>query len=250
MISTTKSKTETGQDLFLSRLYDALETSYRQEGPVLTVFLTPAEQDLARHHLSHAADLCFWGGHEQAERRQLLIGADTHEATDIVCLHAVLSRHDVPLKHPQVLGALMSLGIDRSQTGDILCTDSDVRIFVRSHLAEFIMAELHQAGRVKLKWQIETDPIIDTPLREEIEVVAASQRLDAIVAALAHCSRAASLEKIRAGEVKVNDVPVGKNRMLCDNDLVSIRRAGRFRFLGCRAATKKGRSVLAFERYL
>ena len=73
MILTTKNKHDSSQDLFLSCLYDALETSYRQERAVLTVFLTPAQQDLAEKNLSSAASLYFWGGHEQAERRQLII---------------------------------------------------------------------------------------------------------------------------------------------------------------------------------
>ena len=51
-------------------------------------------------------------------------------------------------------------------------------------------------------------------------------------------------------DIKVNDVTVGKSKVLCDNDLVSIRRCGRFRFLKARAQTKKNRLILQFERYL
>lgn len=257
MILTTKNKHDSSQDLFLSRMYDALETSYRQERAVLTVFLTPAQQDLAEKNLSSAASLYFWGGHEQAERRQLIIfpqepenEAAARKASDVICLHARVPRNAEPLKHPQVLGAAMGLGIEREQIGDILCTDTDVRLFVREHLAQYIMAELKKAGRSSLKWEWEEDPEIDVPVRETFEAIVSSTRLDAVVAALARCSRSAAEEKIRSGDIKVNDVTVGKNKVLCDNDLVSIRRCGRFRFLKARAQTKKNRLILQFERYL
>ena len=254
---TTKNKSDSSQDLLVSRLYDALETSYRQDRPVLTVFLTPAQQDLARNTLSHSAFLYFWGGHEQAERRQLIIfprepenEAEARKASDVVCLRAQIGKNAQPVRHPQVLGAAMALGIEREQIGDIICSDTEVLLFARSHLADYVAAELTKAGRTSLKWEREDSPRIEQPLRETLEAVVSSLRLDTVVAALAHCSRSASEEKIRAGDIKVNDVTVGKNRVLCDNDLVSIRRCGRFRILGARAQTKKNRSIVVFERYL
>ncbi len=257
MILTTKNNTDSGQDLFLSRLYDALETSYRQDRPVLTAFLTPAQQDIARAQLEHSAHLTFWGGHEQAERCQLILSPgepetlqQAREASDVVCLRAVFSRNAVPVKHPQVLGALMALGIEREQTGDIICTEEDVHLFIRAHLADYVAAELTKAGKTSLKWQRTDQPEIRTSLREPLEIIVSSTRLDAVTAALAHCSRSAAGEKIRVGDIKVNDVTVGKNKVLCDNDLVSIRRCGRFRLLCVRSRTKKDRLILQLERYI
>ncbi len=50
--------------------------------------------------------------------------------------------------------------------------------------------------------------------------------------------------------MKVNDVVLDENRQMCNNDFVSIRKIGRFRFLDVVSTTRKDRFVLRFEKYM
>ena len=233
-----------GHELLTAKLYDALSASKAKGRPVLTSFLSVPEQQLAETLLSNKTELSFYGGYEGADRRQAIVGGD-EASSDIVCLSSPL--HD-ELSHPKVLGALMHLGIERDQIGDIRIEDGTLYIFCRKSLAGFICSELVRAGRAALHLHEEEKPALSASQVETVEVVCSSVRLDAVVAALAHVSRSAASEKLRTGEVKVNDVVVASNGNLCENDFVSVRRAGRFRFRGVKSGTKKGRLVLTFEK--
>lgn len=249
MIWTTKNNnslnnTQKGHERLVSRLYDALKVSHTRQEPILTSFLSLPEQEVASTILSNKIELVFWGGYEHAERKQAILQGDKSDS-DIVCLTSPLYE---TVSHPQVLGALMHMGIDRGQIGDIRIGDKNLAIFCRKALAPLICAELTRAGKASLHLVESEQTDMGANVTETITIVAASTRLDAVIAGLAHCSRSMAVEKIRTGDIKVNDVPVVRNGTLCNNDFVSIRRCGHFRFMGKTADTKKGRMVLAFEK--
>lgn len=230
--------------MLVSRLYDALKASNIRQEPILTSFLSLPEQEVAKTILSRKTDYTFYGGYDHAERCQAILKG-TKEDTDIVCL---TSRLYETVTHPQVLGALMHMGIDRGQIGDIRIDQDTLHIFCRKALAPFICAQLTRAGKASLHLEETEEASMEATGVEIVTIVAASPRLDAVVAGLARCSRSMAAEKIRTGDIKVNDVPVVRNGTLCNNDFVSIRRCGHFRYLGKTADTKKGRMVLAFEK--
>jgi RNA-binding protein YlmH len=77
--------------------------------------------------------------------------------------------------------------------------------------------------------------------------VAASERADAIVAALAHCSRSQAKEMIRQGLVQLNHITLEEPDELCNNNVtISIRGIGRFVYLGISRKTRNGRIVAEF----
>lgn len=250
MIWTTKNNssslnnTQKGHEMLVSRLYDALKASHTRSEPILTSFLSLPEQEVAKTLLSNKTEFELWGGYAQAERKQAILNGGTQDS-DIVCLVSPLYE---PVSHPQVLGALMHMGIDRGQIGDIRMEEDTLSLFCRKALAPFICAELTRAGKASLHLRVEEHTDLQASETETVTVICASLRLDAVIASLAHCSRSQAAEKIRAGDIKVNDVPVVRNGTLCNNDFVSIRRCGRFRFVKKTAETRKGRMVLAFEK--
>lgn len=67
-------------------------------------------------------------------------------------------RFDVPkfrkLTHRDYLGTLMSLGIDRSKTGDILTDDEGAYVFVMSDIAEYVARNVNKIANAGVNTKI------------------------------------------------------------------------------------------------
>lgn len=236
--------------MFVARIQDMISACRGKGRPILTSFLSPSEMEIVKQITPGDIQLSFWGGYENAERQvACLMTEDREPEYDIDILYSTYRPVSRTLTHPDVLGGLMHLGIERSQLGDFIVSDQDIVILCKKRLSDFICTEFRLIGRCPVQFKIQNDRIIHTAQREVIQVNAASLRMDVVVAALSHCSRTRAADKIRAGLVKLNDVVLEENTQLCNNDFVSIRRCGRFRFLGIKSTTRKDRLILEFEQY-
>lgn len=239
-----------GHELFAARTRDLIDSLDWQPW-VSTSFLTPAEQQLLEK-LAGSLHVEFSGGYPGAERK-LAVLSELPEDVDFsecfVCLKSPLSPEDPAPEHRHVLGALMHLGLEREVIGDIVIDRDAVHVFVLSHMADFVKDSCTRAGKSSLHFEISDTTDLKGIELLPIRINVSSLRLDAVVAALAHCSRSSAMDKIRAGDVKLNDVQVVQNDTLCHNDHVSIRRCGRFLMNGIVSSTRKQRLVLEFLQY-
>ena len=144
----------------------------------------------------------------------------------------------------------MHLGLQRNQLGDIFVDDTQILLVCKEGLAEFICRECHKIANAFVDFKEDYSVEFPAAAAEIITVHVASLRMDAIVAALAHCSRSKAMDLLKSGWVKLNDVVLEENDRLCNNDYVSIRKTGRFQFLGVESRTRKDRLILRFEKYV
>lgn len=238
-----------GQDQFVSRLYDLMDQCSRGNRPVMTSFLSLSEQETARR-LCREYCTVLDGGYPEAERKRLLISEwPSEDGPEVCCLKAVLPPRSAPVTHQQVLGTLMHEGIKREALGDFVCTDQAVWIFCTGPMARYIQEQVCRIGGVSLHFDQADAQDMPVPQKEAIRINVSSLRTDAVVAALAHCSRSRAMEMIRQGFVKVNDVVLDDNGRLCNNDVISVRHTGRFQFAGEVSRTRKDRLVLEFYKY-
>lgn len=236
--------------MFAARIQDLIAACRGRTQPVLTSFLSPSEMELVKQITPGDIDVSFYGGYENAERQVACIMPEGFEPEyDIDILYTSYRPVSRELTHRDVLGGLMHLGIDRSWLGDFIVTDNDITILCKESMSDFICTEFRLIGRCPVHFEVRNDLQIQPGKREVIQVNAASLRMDVVVAAISHCSRSKAVEKIRQGYVKLNDVVLEENRQLCNNDFVSIRQCGRFRFLGIKNTTRKDRLILEFEQY-
>ncbi len=239
-----------GHDSFVSKVKDLEVLSQLRYEPILTSFLTPYEWTHISDFLSNKTYLYLDGGYEFAQRKVACLSPYEIEANfDFDCLKSNFDSRYYDLRHPDLLGALMHLGIDRDFLGDFVIEENAIYIFCKQSLSAFIINELISVGRCPVHFQLCTDYSIHQINYEEIQINCASLRMDAIVAQLAHCSRSDAIKKIHQGFVKVNDVVLEENRQLCNNDFVSIRKVGRFQFKEIVSRTRKQRLVLRFVKF-
>ncbi len=232
--------------------------SVAQSGaPSASRFLDPAAQYEIAAYLKRCGieedRYTFYGGYSDAERKVLLCLPDWCEKehadsyADVVCVKITGSGF-VPLHHPQYLGSLLALGIERDTIGDIVLLDEhSALLFLQSQMERFLCSTpppLCRVGSDTVRVMPYTVPdgfCAQRPTELCTDTVSAT-RLDCIVAALAKLSRQRAKEKIAAGQVRLNFVQqTAPDTVVREGDTLSIRGQGRFVIESCSEKTKKDR---------
>ena len=101
---------------------------------------------------------------------------------------------------------------------------------------------------------IEKDPYYLRDYKQEYEeciIIVPSIRVDAIVSKIINSSRSNALEKIKNGDIYLNyELLTKPTYMLKENDIFSIRKYGKYKFLGEINRTKKGSLVVKYLKYV
>ena len=108
------------------------------------------------------------------------------------------------MRHPDVLGALLSIGLDRSKFGDIRIADNIVQFALASEIADYVRAHLTGIGKVKVHVEevSATTPLIQNEEQwVESSYTVSSMRLDVVLATVVNISRQKAQSLINAGKV-------------------------------------------------
>lgn len=222
-----------------------VESTY---SPKLTDFLDPREQHIVKTLLGENGTVQYqlFGGINECERKRAFIVPDywTPNQADF---QINLFEIDYPMKfvtleHPQVLGALMSLGLKRGKFGDILIRDGQIQFFIAAEVNDYIKMNLESIGRAAIRIkEIGLDKAINTKdLWMEQDITVSSLRLDTIVSGVHHISRQKSQTFIQHGLVKVNWTLCENPSFECaEGDLLSVRGYGRVKIMSVEGRTKK-----------
>ncbi|MCI5772063.1 MAG: YlmH/Sll1252 family protein [Clostridiales bacterium] len=220
-------------------------------------FLNLAEQEQGKAAARAEGAACrFFGGMENCERQVMGVGGDEApetEAFPIVCIRIVQRGAKFakkPLAHRDVLGALLGLGIDREQLGDIVIRPEGAYVFCMRPLGAFILSALLQVGSSTVECSETEAPEGAVRQLAQVRLQVASPRLDAVVAHLFKISRGDAQELFHQGRVAVNDQAcLRPDYMLKEGQVVSVRGFGRGRYDGVEGVSKKGKSNLLFSLY-
>lgn len=241
------------------RFYDLAERSYARDLFTFTGFLGLGDQDVfwqEEPKLKYAG-YALYGGCEGADRVMVRFGSSGKLGYEvpfpIVCIHIVplSSKFADDLNHRDFLGALMSLGIDRSTLGDIRAGEKQAYLFCQDTVADFICENLNKVRHTSVRCTVEED-IGDLAAEEpeRISIQVQSVRADAVLARAYNLSREKSLELFRAGKVFVNGRACENNaRSLKAGDVVNARGYGKLRLEEGSKETRKGKLAIEVAVY-
>lgn len=247
------------EDFLTARVRELADRSMQQGIFTFTHFLTPAQIDtcLLLEREIGPRRMFFFGGKEECDRKILRLGDPQElgyeEDFPISCLRIepTAEKFARQLGHRDYLGALMNLGLDRENLGDIFVREKTAYLFCLSRVSEYIVQELTKVGHngVRVVPVTETEEELKIRILEE-NIQAASSRVDSIVAKLYHLSRNTSTELFEAKKVYVNSRLCESTQLrLKEGDVVSVRGYGKFRFEGVSHATKKGKFSYRIGKY-
>ncbi|MGN0107051.1 MAG: RNA-binding protein [Hominilimicola sp.] len=207
-------------------------------------------------HIPYGYNTMLFGGYDMAERKIFGVFPEWQEAQKEDFPLSVI-RFEAPnfrsLTHRDYLGTLMSLGIDRSKTGDILTDEDGAYVFVESDIAEYVQRNVNKIANIGVKGHIVAMEDFNAPKPKTAEkmCVCASLRLDAVIAAALNISRSNAEHLVREGYVKINHREVSdRSKQIETGDLLSIRNYGRFILKDTGNNTRKGRLHITVEKFI
>lgn len=250
------------KERFLMRHIEDLARTAESRGiPRYSSFLSDREQVLARAALAKAGCGCWRleGGYPEAERRLAAIEPEGSWAdSPLACVRLecrAAPGAQLPA-HRDYLGSLMGLALKREALGDIVLPadrPGTAYVFALEPAARLICEELVQVGRAEVsctRQPLEELPDLAPAEREKRTAAVSSLRLDAVLAAMLHCSRGAAAALIEAGRVEINHLPTESvHAPVYEGDIFTIRGRGRFALTGLPGRTKKDRQIIEFFQY-
>lgn len=157
------------------------------------------------------------------------------------------------IKHQDILGSLFALNIDSSCFGDIVLYNDDYYVFITQEMFSYIKDNLKQISKSKVTLEEVSLSTLDNYERkyEENEIIISSLRIDNVVSSIINSSRSKVMEKIKNKEVIVNYEVMNKNSyVLKENDVFSIRKYGKYKFIGIIKSTKKNHYMIKYLKYI
>ena len=247
------------EETYIGKRFIDLSKQANRKGVVtFSDFLTINEQLILQHNKEKLeSEYQMSGGYEYAERQMVAFIPDAlfyewDYPMKCVRIRPAYPKFAEALTHRDVLGALTSLGIDRSKIGDLIVKETDMFFFAKTEIVPYILEQLTSIRHTVVTLKQETDSHIDyIPHFEEKEAIITSNRLDAVIAAICKTSRSASLRMIQEGRIFVNGSECLHNTYYCkQGDLLSIRGFGKVRFGETLGVTKKDRIRFSYQIFI
>ena len=196
------------------------------------------------------ASPCVFGGYDDAERCIIrfgnpdTLGYEEKFPIDLLEISPLAEKFADDLTHRDFLGALMSLGIERSLLGDIVLDGKKAYLLCMDHIADYIIENTVSVKHTSVS--IKKADINDTVLKKkeltEKILQAASLRADAVISKMYNLSRNESSELFRQGKVFINGcVTENTAHFLKENDAVTVRGHGRFVIKESLGLSRKGK---------
>lgn len=242
-----------------NRLNELARRAFAKQSYTNSEFLTLSEQDilLGMKFDVGSAPFTLFGGYQGAERRIAQFGSEElcgyieKPPVDCIGITPLSQKFADVLTHRDFLGALMAQGVRRSVLGDIVLHENCGFLFCLESVSSFILQEFTQVKRTPVSCRIVSEiPEIAVKKPDVTSVNIASERLDAIIAAIYRLSRGESQELFKQGKVYLNsrlteDVSDSPN----EGAVISVRGYGRFIYEGVAKETKKGRLFVNVRIY-
>ena len=239
---------ENDEKLLIKRFSELSERSRDRGYWVFSDFLTMAEQSTLISH-NYLQPFTLFGGYENAERRIACFGSEDSlgytEEPPVICIKIspLSQKFADKLSHRDFLGALMGLGIKRETLGDIVIEDNCGYLFCLETVSGYIVEQFNQVKHTSVKCTVcESAPTSVQKLPDLSSMTAASERIDALIAAVYGLSRSEAQRLISQKLVYVNG-KLTESSSYCPQhaSTVSVRGHGRFIYEGTQGETRRGR---------
>lgn len=218
---------------------------------VLTKFLDLAEISQIKHLEKKGVKVYFEGGYDGAERLRAIIQRYDYEKPDfadykIKIYGATYNKNYKEIGHRNVLGSIMSLGIERNTFGDIYIVDNHIFLFITEEIEKYLINNIPTINNQKIDFKQVNNFFNFYPNDDITKIInVASLRLDAIIARTLNISRNKATEIIESKMVSINHIICEDITRKCNiGEIISIRKFGRIIILENIKTTKNDRLVI------
>lgn len=218
-------------------------------------FLNMHEQTLFHQEIKFG--FALYGGYEDAERKIACFGSEDdfgyapQPPVAIIRVAPLSQKFSDDLTHRDFLGSILGLGIKRETLGDIIIKGNNGYVICLEGIAQYIIDNLTKVRHTSVYCEkCDSFPTDALPQPTEKTVIVSSLRLDGIISAVYNVSRSKSSALIDGERVFINGKLTANNSApIKENDIISVRGQGRFRFKEISGDTRKGRIRILCEVY-
>lgn len=236
----------------IKKAISLLEKSFYTKKEVSSFFLNPFElsvlNDIAK---INNIEIVFLSCNKESERNIFIANPYSNEIDSKDYL-SVLEFKQNSINHPDVLGALLNLGLERNDIGDIYIGDGICEFVVLNKDKDFVKFNLTKIKNERVNLDFKKDNILSKNKIEYIEKrgFVSSLRLDNIVSEFVNLSRSKAKTLIKRRLVKVNfQIIDNPSKIIEENSLISIRKEGRFIFDKVIGKSKKDNYHIEYRKY-
>ena len=157
------------------------------------------------------------------------------------------------IRHQDILGSLMNLGIDDSLFGDIIIYNNHYYFYTFRYMLDYFNLEFRKIKHSYINLiERDLDYLKDyEPLFIDIKVITKSLRIDSVIAKVIHTNREDVKKIIKDKMVIYNDeILKDYDKVLKINDTFSIRKIGKFKFDKVISNTKKDNLIINIKKYM
>jgi len=240
-----------GYEIFINQLLEGIQRYQKNGISIPFGFVGLDKFEIIESVLSDKVPYQILKVNEEALSGRLVIGEDINEKEYITCLHGSYNDKYKPLTHKDILGSIMNLGISNETYGEIWVKGKDFYIICTKEISNYIINNLTQVSRYKVKLDIVNDIPNYEYEYEDIQIIVPNYRIDNIISEIKHCSRSKAQEFIKEGLCYLNFKIVNVcSVMLKYNDVLSLRSYGRYRIKEEITSTKSGNIIIKINKYI
>ena len=158
---------------------------------------------------------------------------------------------DTTITHSNILGTLFSLGLKDDMIGDIFVEDGYFYLTNLSRMNEFLNHEFLSIKNKPIKLEKVDNIILEKEHFKNIDILVSSYRLDNIVSKITNNSRSIIDKMIIDKEIMLNYHEIKNSSInLVKDDILSIRRYGKYKIGDNKGLTKKNKFILEIIKYI
>lgn len=155
------------------------------------------------------------------------------------------------IKHSNILGTLFSLGLTDDVIGDIIVMDDYFYLTTLTRLSSFIKNNLTIINGERIELLEDADIVLNKDRFLKMKLLVSSMRVDTIVSKITNTNRLKVNSMIKDNIILVNYNTVKSSSLILkNNDILSIRKYGKYIIKNIIGTTKKNNLVLEIEKYI
>ena len=158
-----------------------------------------------------------------------------------------------PLRHQDILGTMYSLQISNEMFGDIILDNGRYFIYIMKLFQNYFETNFTSIRNSSIELvELDIDYLSNYERKyEENNIIVSSLRIDTVIARIIKTNRESVCDKIKNKEVILNYEVLNKNTyLLKENDIFSIRKYGKYKFIEVVKTTKKDNIVIKYLKYI
>lgn len=241
----------------IRRVEDGVTFVKQTNSSKVLFFVNKAQQDVVRDTINHFSGVSYTllSLIDNTDFKLLVINNTSSNINieDYLVMYKI--KYNVKfntISHSDVLGSLMSLGIERKFIGDIVVIDGNIYFEVAKRLAKTVRDSLTKVKRCNVKLEEVFYRVEKVQEYQKHSIIIKSFRLDSVVSAITKLSRNEVKDYLLNSNVKLNQVVV--TNFSCEiknDDILSLKGYGRFILkIDLQRKTKKDNYYIEYFKFI